>query len=249
MILLFNSQQAEQLNRGETAGQSRMIAVDRKTGETIWETKLDTTRSCYGVPAIYQPEGKNAQIIDANTGNGMFGLDATTGELLWSLEVFGARCCSTPLIYGDIAIASAGSGGGGNHLVGVRIPQSPEEKPQQVFRLDRAAPYVPTPVLKDGRLFMVDDKGLASCVDARTGEAIWGSKRIGGTFGASPVVVGDTLLLINLDGEATLLKASDEFEQIGKLDLGGPVGATPAYSGGRLLLRVGDELRCLAQQG
>ncbi len=75
MVLLMNSQQAEQLKPGQTAGQSRMIAVDRKTGDTVWETPLDTTRSCYGVPAIYQ-NGGSTQIIDANTGNGMFGLDA-----------------------------------------------------------------------------------------------------------------------------------------------------------------------------
>ncbi len=248
MVLLFNSQQAEQLKPGDRAGRSRMVAVDRKTGETIWETPLETTRTCYGVPAIYQGAQGGAQVIDANTGNGMFALDAESGKMLWSLPVFEMRCCSTPLILGDLAIASSGSGGGGNHLVAVRLPKTSSEKPTQVYRVDGgAAPYVPTSVLKDGRLFMIGDKGIAACVDAETGETIW-SKRIGGNFGASPIVVGDKLLLISLDGEATLLRASDTFEEIGRVDLGGPVGATPAYAEGRLLLRVGDELRCLAQQ-
>lgn len=247
-VLLFNSQQADQLKPGETAGHSRMIAVDRETGETLWETPLATTRTCYGVPAIYQAGDGAVQVIDANTGNGMFGLDANTGKMLWSLPVFEMRCCSTPLIIGDIAIASSGSGGGGNHLVAVRIPRKSGEQPEQVYRIDRgAAPYVPTPVLKDGRLYMIGDKGIAACVDAETGETIW-SERIGGNFGSSPIVVGDKLLLISLNGEATVLRASDTFEEIGRVDLGGPVGATPAYSQGRLLLRVGDELRCLAQQ-
>jgi hypothetical protein len=70
-------------------------------------------------------------------------------------------------------------------------------------------------------------------------------QRVGGNFGASPVLIGSTLLLISLDGQATLLKAGDEFTELGKVDLGGPVGATPAFADGRLLLRVDDELRCL----
>ncbi|MCG8653536.1 MAG: PQQ-like beta-propeller repeat protein, partial [Pirellulales bacterium] len=222
----------------------QIIAVNRLNGKTVWETPLKTTRSCYGVPAVHQADDGRTQIIDANTGDGMFGLDPLTGKMLWNLTVFEMRCCSTPLIAGDIAIGSSGSGGGGNHLVAVKIPRSADEKPRQLYRIDRGAPYVPTPALKDGRLFMVDDKGIASCVDVKTGKAIW-TKRIGGNFGASPVVIGQTLLLISLDGQATLLKASDQFQRIGQFDLGGPVGATPAYAEGRLLLRVGDELRCL----
>lgn len=242
-VLLLNSQQAEQLRPGATAGNSRVIAVDRKTGETLWQTPLKTTKSCYGVPTVYG-QGDEAQIIAANTGNGMFGINPRTGRLLWELDVFEMRCCSTPIIAGDLAIGASGSGGGGNHLVAVRIPKNEHEKPQQVYRIDRNAPYVPTPVLKGDRLFMVDDRGIASCVNVKTGESIR-SKRIGGNYGASPIVVGDTMLVISLDGKVTLLRADDDLDELGKVDLGGPVGATPAFASGRLLLRVDKELRCL----
>ncbi len=242
-VLLFNSQQAEQLKPGQAAGASRMISVDRKTGATQWKTELATTRSCYGVPARFEYEGKT-QIVDANTGNGMFGLDAKTGRMLWNIDVFEMRCCSTPLVIGDVAIASSGSGGGGNHLVAVRIPKQEGELPKQVYRIDRGAPYVPTPVLRGNRLFMVDDKGIASCVAAKTGDVIW-SKRVGGNFSSSPVVIGERLLLLSLDGEATVLKAGDAYEQLAKFSLGAPVGATPAVVEGYLVLRVGERLVCL----
>lgn len=246
-VVLFNSQQADQLKPGQTAGASRMISVDRKTGATQWETGLVTTRSCYGVPAKFEHQGVS-QIIDANTGNGMFGLDAKTGEMLWNLKVFEMRCCTTPVIIDGLAIASSGSGGGGNHLVAVRIPKRRGDQPEQVYRLDRGAPYVPTPVVKGNRLFMVDDKGIASCIIADSGDVVW-SKRVGGNFSASPVVVGKRMLLINLDGEATMLNAGDEYKQLAKFSLGGPVGATPAVADGCLLLRVGGRLVCLKGNG
>ena len=93
-------------------------------------------------------------------------------------------------------------------------------------------------------MFTIDDKGIASCLDAATGAVIW-SERIGGNFGASPVVVGDKLLVISLSGQATVLRAADRFEKLGEIDLGGPVGATPAFSDGKLLLRIDEEISCL----
>ena len=93
-------------------------------------------------------------------------------------------------------------------------------------------------------MFCIADNGIASCLNVASGEQIW-SERIGGNFGASPIVVGDTLLLISLEGKATLLRAADKFEKLGEVDLGGPVGATPAYAEGRLLLRIDEELVCL----
>ncbi len=246
MVVLMNSQQAEQLQPGQKPGQSRMIAVDRTSGETIWESALNTTRSCYGVPAISRDvSGKIQHIVGANTGNGLFGLDPTSGKMMWSMKVFDERCCSTPIVAGDIAIGTSGSGGGGgNQLVAIRMPADAGGEPQELYRIQRNAPYVPTPVLKDGRLFMIDDRGIAQCADVQTGDVLW-FKRIGGNFGASPIIVGDTMLVVSLDGKATTIEASDEFKKLGEVDLGGPVGATPAYADGRLLIRVDDELRCL----
>ena len=221
-----------------------MIAVERSSGKTIWERPLNTKRTCYGVPATYVDRQNRTQIIDANTGNGLFGLDAKTGQMRWELPVFKMRCCSTPLIVGDIAIGSSGSGGGGNHLVAVKIPESDSDRPREVYRIEKGAPYVPTPAVKDGHLYMVDDKGIASCIDATNGKTKW-LKRIGGNFGASPIIVGDRLLLISLDGQATVLRASTEYQKLSEFDLGGPVGATPAYTNGNLILRVGNKLLCL----
>lgn len=245
LLVLFNSQQGQQLPAEATPGQSRMIAVRPDTGETVWETPLTTTRVCYGVPMLYQPADGSKQIVAANTGDGLFGLDYATGKKLWSNKVFRARCVSSPIVAGDLVIASAGSGGGGNHLVAVKPSADTAE---EVFRLEKGAPYVPTPAVVGKHLFMVDDKGIASCVDATNGQIVW-RQRVGGNYGASPLVLGRQMLIVSLSGEATVLSATEDYKVLSQFDLGGPVGATPAYGDGCLLLRIGNRLCCLRTSG
>lgn len=241
-LVVLLSQQADQLDPGQEPGDSQLVALDLATGQTTWQSKLNATRTCYGTPAQYESKS-GTQLIGANTGNGMFGIDSITGKMLWSKLVFEKRCCSTPLIVGDIAIGTSGSGGGGNHLVAVQIPDSGGQ-PKQLYRIDRNVPYVPTPVLVDERLFMIDDRGVASCINAVTGKTVW-RNRIGGNFSASPIVVGRKLLIVSLEGIATTLSATDQFQKLGSVDLQDYVGATPAYADGRLLIRVGTKLCCL----
>ncbi|WP_182867471.1 PQQ-binding-like beta-propeller repeat protein [Stieleria mannarensis] len=237
-VVLNFSQQADRVENGQP-GTSRVIAVNRSTGETIWQTPVTSTRVCYGTPVI-----RDGKVICANTGDGIYALSLETGKMLWRLPVFKMRCVSSPVVVGDLAIGSSGSGGGGNHLVAVRMPSGQTDAPQEVYRIEKAAPYVPTSVAHNGMLFTIDDKGIASCFDVATGDVQW-TKRIGGTYSASPILLGDKVLVINLDGEATVLRAARTFEKLSEINLGGPVGATPAYADGRLLLRVGTELRCL----
>ena len=245
MAVLYDSQQADELPPGKTPSHERMIAVDAKTGKDRWMTTLKATRTCYGIPAAYRTAEGKTQIIDAGTGNGIFGLDAQTGEMLWQLPVFDKRIVSTPMIIGDLAIAACGSGGGGNSLVAVKIPNSKNQSPKLLYRLERAAPYVPTSAIDGDYLMMISDNGIASRVRIADGEVIW-SQRLGGNFGSSPIVVGDKTLMIALDGTATILKCGNAFQKLGEVSLGGGVAASPAYAQGKLLLRVGDELRCLS---
>lgn len=245
-LILFNSQQAEQLNPGETAGESRMMAFDPQTGKTLWSTNLTATRACYGVPAVFTTSKGQHQVIGANTGDGLFALDLETGRKLWSSKVFNARCVSSPLVIDDLILGSAGSGGGGNHLVAVRVADDGESV-SEAYRMQKFAPYVPTPAVVGNQMYMVDDKGIASCVNGQAGEIVW-SQRLGGGFGASPIVIGNKVLLISLDGQASVLATGGEFRKLASFSLGDAVQATPAYANGSLLLRVGNTICCLRGQ-
>ncbi len=244
LVVLYDSQQAEELPAGKEPSHERMIAVDAETGDTRWITPLQATRTCYGVPAKFESPSSETQIIAAGTGNGVFGIDAASGKKLWEMPVFDKRSVGSPIVVGDVAIATCGSGGGGNVLVGIKIPVSPDAAPELLYRLDRAAPYVPTSAVDGDCLMLVADNGIASRIRIADGEVVW-SERIGGNYGASPIIVGNKMLVISLDGKAIVLQCGDKFGKLGEVNLGGPVSASPAYADGKLLLRVEDELRCL----
>ncbi|MCU0716392.1 MAG: PQQ-binding-like beta-propeller repeat protein, partial [Pirellula sp.] len=90
LVILLNSQDSEELPAGVEPGFDRITAVDFKTGETRWETKLPTSRVCYGVPAVWEHEGKK-ELVCSTTLQGMFGLDPKTGKILWNHDCFTQR--------------------------------------------------------------------------------------------------------------------------------------------------------------
>lgn len=241
-VILFNSQAAEQLPEGQAPGQSQVMAFEATSGDLVWSTPRTTTRACYGVPTEFvDPNSGKPALLCANTGDGMFALDLETGAPLWHQPVFGKRSISCPIIVGDLAIGTEGSGGGGNILfaVDLRNPEHPT-----AFRIDRFAPYVPTPVALGDLVFMWSDKGIVSCVSTPDGETLW-SKRIGGNVSSSPVIAGDKLIGMSEDGVVTILAASRDFQNLGTIKLGENSRATPVLGQDYLLLRTETHLTCV----
>ncbi len=108
--------------------------------------------------------------------------------------------------------------------------------------------YVPSPLAAGNRLFVVQDNGVARCLDAGSGEEIW-SKRLGGSFSASPVLAAGAVFAMNEAGVMHIFKAADHYEELGQNDLGGDGGfASPVICAGRLYLRTEHFLYCIGQK-
>ena len=99
------------------------------------------------------------------------------------------------------------------------------------------APHVPTPLIYGGRMYLVTDRGIISCVDASTRTTIW-KGRLGGDFFSSTVCADGKLYCVDRDGEVSVVSASDRFEILARSSLGEPTRATPAIHGGRLYFRT-----------
>jgi outer membrane protein assembly factor BamB len=114
------------------------------------------------------------------------------------------------------------------------------------WRLKRGAPSTPSPVLVDDDLYFVSDNGIASCVNAKTGEVYW-TQRLGDNYSASPVYANGRILFLNENGLATWVKPSREFEVLGTNQVPGRTFATPAFSNGAMYLRTDEALYKIAR--
>lgn len=248
LVILCHSQAKEQLPAGVAPGQSRLIAVNRMTGEDVWSTDLTTTRVCYGVPCVWSDADGKEQLVNCNTGDGFYGVDLETGSKRWSALPFKKRVVATPLVAGDLLIGSCGSGGGGNYLVAIDLKKidssntEEAEKTQPEYRV-RSSNYVPCPVAVGDLLFIFNDKGIAYCVDSKTGKPHW-KQRLSSGFSGSPVANGTHVYIADEDGTVFVIKANKAFEQAGKFSLGESTGATPMIVNDKIFFRTESQLIC-----
>ena len=94
-------------------------------------------------------------------------------------------------------------------------------------------PNKPSVLFVDGLIFMINDTGVASCVDAKTGTLVWQS-RVGGTFSASPIYAAGRIYLFDEDGKTTVLEAGREFKVLADNQLDNGFMASPAVAGDSL---------------
>jgi outer membrane protein assembly factor BamB len=221
-------------SRGADAAPSQWLALDANTGDVRWTCERTSKQVSYSTPCVYTPPDGPAQLIFSSQAHGVTGVEIETGKVLWEAgSVLPQRVVSSPVIAGDLLIATCGQGGGGVRLVAIR-PGSGElvyeaHGPQ--------APYVPTPLAVDDLLFICHDRGDISCLVAATGEVLW-SERPAGTFYASPVCADGRLFCTTRQGDVVVVRASRTYELLAVNPLGEATSATPAIAGGRMFLRT-----------
>ena len=147
LVILVNSQQAEELDPNQQPGSSSVVAVDRETGKLRWSVPRTASRVCYPTPCVYQPQNAPPELICYDTADGFYSLDPRTGAQNWSCSAFTMRTVASPIVVDDLVFGSNGSGGGGNYLVAVRMGQ----QPQEVYRLTRQRSAVRVDARGSGR--------------------------------------------------------------------------------------------------
>ncbi len=234
LVILSNSQQAEELEPGQQAGQSSMLAFEAKTGKLRWNQPRVSSRVCFSTPCIHQPTGSPAELICTSTSDGFFSLDPLTGRENWKTPgTLTMRVVSSPLLAGGLVLGSVGSGGGGNTITALRLGG----KPEVAYTIKANASYVPTLVAQDGLLFIFNDKGVVSCADVATGEILW-RERLGRGFSGSPVIGDGKVYIIDDDGNVDVIAVAKGYQLLASNPLGEPSRSTPAIAGGRLYFRT-----------
>lgn len=251
MVVLDNSQENTALVPGHkepaAVGKSSWIAVDRKTGATRWQVDRPVSFSSYGTPCVYTAKDGRKELIFTSTPKGMSGVEPATGKILWELnQEFLDRTIASPVIAEGLILAGCG-GMRGSRYVAVR-PSENGQAPTVAYELTKSLPLTPTPLAKDGLLYLWTDDGVVSCVRAASGEPVW-RERVGGSFYGSPVWVGGRLYCVARSGEVVVLAAGEKYELISRVPLGEPSNATPAVADGVMYLRTRSTLFSLGGRG
>ncbi len=222
-----------------------LVAVDADTGKDRWRVARKS-RNTYATPILFQPVGRPAELIAVSYEDGVTSLEPATGKRNWAADVFDKRhiegAIASPIVHGNLILATAGWLN--ERYETIAIQPGAEGKIETIFKVDRDVPLVPTPIAKGDLLFLCSDRGIVSCVNAKTGESYW-RERVDGTFYASPVIAGEHVYCPSREGHMIVVKASKSFELVATVPLGESTHATPAIAGERMFIRTFTRVLCL----
>jgi outer membrane protein assembly factor BamB len=212
----------------DNKGGGAVAGLDRADGKIIWKRERPKTPN-YASPILLNVAAREQLLF---TGCDLVtSLDPLTGKQNWEIKGATTECVTSTVTDGQLIFTSGGYPK--NHVAAVRADNSGE-----IVWENKTRVYVPSMIVKDGYLYAVQDAGMTVCWKCATGEEMW-KGRLGGTFSASLVLVGDHLFATNESGRTFIFKASpDAFTLVGQNQLGSDVLATPAICGGRIYMRV-----------
>jgi outer membrane protein assembly factor BamB len=234
--------------------QSYLLALDKRTGKEAWRVDRDE-RSNWSTPYVWENK-QRSELITAGTGKvRSYDLD---GKLLWWFKGMSSITIATPYADQDLLYVSSGfimdrarplyairPGGSGD------ISLQPGETNNATIAWCRpnAAPYNPTTLVYEQRLYVLYDMGLLSACNAQTGEMLFDRERLpeGLHFTASPWAYHGQVFCLNEDGVTFVVRAGDRFELLytNKLADDDMCMASPALAGDRLLIRTAARLYCI----
>ena len=227
-------------------GDSFLVALKAKTGEVLWKTPRNSLRLTYSAPVIYKP-GKEEEVIFTNWQHGITSLNPKTGSQIWEMDVFGKpaneRAIGSPIVFDDLVLGTCGFVTKLKHAVAIR--HNPKTgKTEEVWRIERSVPHIPTPIYANGHVFLWNDQGIVSCAKAKTGEVLW-SERTSGEYFGSPVLANDKLVAVNKRGMVFMMAANNTFEKVGEYNLRETCHTTPAFSKDTMFIRTYERLHAI----
>jgi outer membrane protein assembly factor BamB len=230
-------------------GESFITALDKRTGDERWRTPRDEIDS-WATPLVVEHGGR-AQVVTSGMKQ-VRSYDLETGKLLW----YGAGTTMNPI---PSPVAADGmvfltAGFRGNNLKAVRLADAKDDitnTPALVWTLDRDTPYVPSPLLYDGILYVLkSNNGILSAFDAKTGKPHYQLTRLESAANvfASPVGAAGRVYIPSQQGTTVVFKHGPTFELIAENTLDDGFNASPALVDGELYLRGNKFLYCIAEK-
>jgi outer membrane protein assembly factor BamB len=233
--------------------QQYVVALDKASGKTVWKTSRSVDFQDVGADG--EPEGEGdfrkgfatphivtvaGQPVLISVGSkAAYAYDPRSGKELWRIVDRSTHTPATrPISASGLVIYQSGWGG---QLYAVRPDGRGDVTSTHVAWKSRGAPNKPSIALSGDLLFMVNDSGIVTCLDAKSGEQIWRA-RVDGEFSASPIVADGRVYLFNQEGKTTVIEAGRAFKVLAENLLDEGFMASPAVDGNALFLRTKTHL-------
>jgi outer membrane protein assembly factor BamB len=238
-----------------------VMALDKKTGKTVWQTNrsidfkdLDKNgkpvadgdeRKAFSTPQVERINGRWEMI--SLGAKAAYSYDPLTGKELWRVEERGQHSASTRPVLGHGMIYFP-TGFAVGQLFAVRTGGEGLITDTHVaWKVKRGVSNKPSILLVGDLIFMIGDTGIASCIDAKTGEQVW-QQRIGGEYSASPVYADGRLYFFSQEGKTTVLAPARTLEKLAENQLDEGFMASPAIAGKAFYLRTRTHLYRIEQK-
>ncbi|CAN5516012.1 PQQ-binding-like beta-propeller repeat protein [soil metagenome] len=225
-----------------------VIALNKSTGETVWKQDRNIKyknpdgdyHKAYGTPSVITVKGQE-QLIAPSAEN-TIAYEPKTGKELWRIATDGMNQSIKPILANDLIFLSAGHK---SELLAVKAGKTGLLTPGDiVWSMKKEAPVRPSILVLKDRVYMANDKGIANCLDVKTGKNLW-KERFDSEFSASPVSDGKNVYFCNQDGKTFVIAASDDYTVVATNKLDAGCMASPAVSGNELFLRTKTHLYCI----
>ncbi|QDV44567.1 outer membrane biogenesis protein BamB [Stieleria neptunia] len=229
------------------AGQSSIEVLDATSGQTLWRKQRDEGNA-WATPLITKAAGKT-QVITA-ASNRIRSYDLDSGDIIWQCDGLTGNVTPCPVRLGDHVICM--SGYQGYSALALPLDRTGEftASDHVLWQIDRGTPYIPSPLLYNGLLyFNQSNQNILRCVDAQTGELVFGPERLSDVSNiyASPVGAAGRIYVVGRGGTTMVLKHGRTFEVIAVNQLDERFDASPAVVGDQLILRGSKFLYCIEQ--
>ena len=227
---------------------SSLMALNAATGEEVWSLSRQTTAN-YSTPCLFTNSDRSTEVIFSSRDKGLSAVDVASGKIAWELAVFQSHVAvASPVVADNYIVGVSGGVGVPEELVTIQLQSQKPARPLELYRIEQAAPFVPTPLVHQGMLFSVSDEGVAMSIDLASGKLHW-KQRLQHKFYSSPICINGKLYIAATDGEVLVLEASNRFHVLARNRLADGMQATPAVADNRLFLRTFTSLICIAGTG
>ncbi len=253
-LLFEDSLYVQVLHGMKTDDPSYVMRINRTNGKTIWKVDRPTTAirespDSYTTPALLR-YGKATEIVITG-GDCVTGHDPATGKELWRANGLNPdndpsyRIVASPIVFNEIIYAPTRI----RPLLALKAGGRGDISTSHLLWSTVNGPDVPTPVTDGKYFYIVNDRGIMWCLDAKTGTEIYGQQRLKpGTYSGSLVLADDKLYITNEEGLTSVIKAGPKFEVIAENPLNDYCLSSPAISDGQIFIRTATNLYCIGKK-